>query len=141
MKTQATTLYPFVPSGPNFEVALAFFARLGFEKVWHQDGLAGLRFGGAQFILQAINVPEWQKNQMITFEVQDLDSYWSELEAFDLGKLFPGVKLRAPTEFPWGREIHIIDPAGVCWHVRQSRRPRHGTGQTADGSTNQAVSA
>ena len=20
----------------------------------------------------------------------------------------------------WGREIHIIDPAGVCWHFRQS---------------------
>ena len=21
---------------------------------------------------------------------------------------------------PWGREIHIIDPGGVCWHVRQA---------------------
>jgi hypothetical protein len=33
-----------------------------------------------------------------------------------------GVKFRPPTEFPWGREIHIIDLAGVCWHVRQSGR-------------------
>jgi hypothetical protein len=120
MKTQATTLYPFVPSGPNFAASLEFFAALGFERSWENNGLAGLRFGGAYFILQNINLPEWQRNQMITLEVGDLDAYWSELEALDLGTRFPGVKLRAPTEFPWGREIHITDPAGVCWHVRQS---------------------
>ncbi len=58
---------------------------------------------------------------MITVEMENLDAYWSELEALDLGERFPGVRLRAPTEFPWGREIQIIDPAGVCWHVRQSK--------------------
>jgi hypothetical protein len=120
MKTHATTLYPFVPSGPQFARSLEFFAALGFDKLWQHDGLAGLRFGGAYFLLQDIDVPEWQKNQMITFEVTDLDIYWSELEARDLASTFAGVKLRPPTQFPWGREIHIIDPGGVCWHVRQS---------------------
>jgi hypothetical protein len=124
MNTQATALYPFVPSGPNFVEALAFFAKLGFEKQWENDGLAGLRFGDAQFILQDINIPEWQTNQMITFEVTNLDAYWSELEALDLAKAFAGVKLKAPTDFPWGREIQIIDPGGVCWHVRLSTSPR-----------------
>jgi hypothetical protein len=66
-------------------------------------------------------VPAWQENQMITFEVTDLDAYWAELEAKNLADAFPGVKVRPPTEFPWGREVHIIDPGGVCWHVRQSR--------------------
>jgi hypothetical protein len=33
MKAQATTLYPFVPSGPNFPAAIAFLAELGFD--WH----------------------------------------------------------------------------------------------------------
>jgi hypothetical protein len=121
MKPQATTLYPFVPSGPSFATALDFFAELGFEKQWEHDGLAGLRFGGAYFLLQDIDVPEWQKNQMITFEVTDLDAYWSDLESKDLPGKFPGVKLRPPTDFPWGREIHVIDPGGVCWHVRQSQ--------------------
>lgn len=120
MNTHATTLYPFVPSGPDFGRSLEFFAELGFEKVWQQDGLAGLRFGGAYFLLQDINVPEWQSNQMITFEVADLDAYWSELEAKDLASSFAGVRLRPPTGFPWGREIQFIDPGGVCWHVRQS---------------------
>ena len=121
MKTQATTLYPFVPSGPNFELAIAFFTALGFEKQWEHDGLAGMRFGGAYFMLQKIDVPEWQKNQMITFEVADLVSYWAEIEPKNLPKQFPGAGLRPPTDFPWGREIHIIDPGGACWHVRQAK--------------------
>jgi hypothetical protein len=120
MKAQATALYPFVPSGPDFARALEFFGALGFQVAWRHGGLAGLRFGGAYFILQDIHVPEWQANQMITFEVTDLDAYWAELEARDLERAFPGVKVRPPTEFPWGRELHVIDPAGVCWHVRQS---------------------
>ena len=116
---RATTLYPFVPSGPNFTKSIEFFAALGFEELWQQDGLACLRFGGAYFLLQDIDVPEWQSNQMITFEVDDLNAYWSELDARNLPGAFAGVKLRPPTDFPWGREIHIIDPGGVCWHVRQ----------------------
>ena len=119
MKTSATTLYPFVPSGPHFERSLEFFLAIGFEKAWRDGGLAGMRFGGAYFLLQDINVPEWQSNQMIVFEVSDLDGYWAELQAKDLERSF-GATLRPPTEFPWGREIHIIDPGGVCWHVRQS---------------------
>jgi hypothetical protein len=120
MKTTATRLYPFVPSGPQFARSLEFFAALGFDKLWQHDGIAGLRFGGAYFMLQDIDVPEWQNNQMITFEVTDLGLYWSELEAKDLANSFTGVKLRPPTQFPWGREVHITDPGGVCWHVRQS---------------------
>jgi uncharacterized glyoxalase superfamily protein PhnB len=120
VKTLATTLYPFVPSGPQFARSLEFFGALGFEKMWEHDGLAALRFGGAYFLLQDIDVPEWQSNQMITFEVTDLDAYWSELETKDLPSGFSGVRVRPPEEFPWGRELHIVDPGGVCWHVRQS---------------------
>ena len=120
MAATATTLYPFVPSGPDFARSLAFFAAIGFEEAWRQGGLAGLRFGGAYFLLQDINVPVWQENQMVTFEVTDLDAYWAELAAKDLPAAFPGVKIRPPTEFPWGRELHIVDPGGVCWHVRQA---------------------
>src|SRR5690348_7017340 len=100
MKTRATTLYPFVPSGADFPRALEFFAELGFEVLWRHEGLAGLRFGAAYFLLQDINVPEWQSNQMITFEVTDLDAYWAELEPLDLPARFAGAKLRPPTDFP-----------------------------------------
>jgi uncharacterized glyoxalase superfamily protein PhnB len=72
-------------------------------------------------MLQNIDVPEWQSNQMVTYEVDDLDVYWAELSELGITDLFPRTKLKEPTAFPWGREIHIIDPAGVCWHVRQSK--------------------
>jgi hypothetical protein len=122
MKSKAITLYPFVPSGPDFQLSLAFFAELGFARLWEDDGFAGLRFGGAYFMLQNVDLPEWQKHQMVTFEVDDLDLYWSEIAALQLAARYRGVSIRSPTEFPWGREIHIIDPGGVCWHVRQAKR-------------------
>jgi predicted enzyme related to lactoylglutathione lyase len=122
MNAHAARLYPFVPSGPDFSRALEFFTAIGFTTQWQNSGLAGLRFGDAYFLLQEIDMPEWQKNQMIVLEVDDLDRYWSELSALDLENGFPGVKLRPPTDFPWGREVHFIDPAGVCWHVRQGDR-------------------
>lgn len=116
MANEATTLYPFLPSGRDFAAALAFFADLGFETVWNHSGMAGLRFGGAYFILQDIDIPVWQENQMVTFEVPDLDAYWEAISTK------PNIKkMRAPTDFPWGREAHIIDPGGICWHIRQSK--------------------
>jgi uncharacterized glyoxalase superfamily protein PhnB len=121
MRARATTLYPFVPSGASFAAALAFFAELGFEKQWQHDGYAGLRFGAAYFILQDIDIPEWQTNQMLNIEVDDLDGYWSELDAKDLPGKFAGVRTRPPTDFAWGREVHIVDPGGVCWHIRQAK--------------------
>jgi hypothetical protein len=121
LQTKATALYPFVPSGPDFRLALAFFAALGFETSWEHGGYAGLRCGGAYFILQDINVLEWQENQMVVIEVESLDAFWAEIEPKDLPARFPGAKLRPPTDFPWGREVHIVDPAGVCWHVRRTQ--------------------
>jgi hypothetical protein len=120
MQVQATALHPFVPSGPDFALALAFFAELGFETAWRDGGLAGMRYGKAFFFLQEIDVPEWQKNQMLTLEVSDLDTYWDEIARKDLATKYSGVRTRPPTDFPWGREVHIVDPAGVCWHIRQS---------------------
>ena len=74
-------------------------------------------------MLQDIDVPEWQKNQMLTLEVDDLDAYWNEIAGKGLETRFAGVRLKEPTDFPWGREVNIIDPAGVCWHVRQAPTP------------------
>jgi hypothetical protein len=121
MPVHGSNLYPFVPSGPNFELAIEFFTARGFVPQWRDSGLAGLRFGGAYFLLQDIDVPEWQTNQMIVYEMDDLESYWNELSAKDLPERFAGTKLKPPTDYPWGRELHIIDPGGVCWHVRQAR--------------------
>ena len=121
MTTQGKRLYPFVPSGPNFQESLKFFHELGFVKLWENenDGLAALRFGEAQFLLSNIDIQEWQSNQIIVYEVDDLEAYYLELQAKDIPTKFPGRKIGPPTDYPWGREVQFIDPGGVCWHVRQ----------------------
>ncbi len=54
---------------------------------------------------------------MMKLVVPDLDSWWAVIQAKSLDVKFPGVRLKPPTVFPWGREVNIIDPAGVCWHI------------------------
>jgi hypothetical protein len=121
MTARGLAVHAFVPSGADFELALRFFAALGFETAWKHDGLAGLRFGSAHFLLQDIQVPAWQANQMLVLEVDDLDGYWERISGLDLPAAYTSVRLRPPTDFPWGREVHLVDPAGVCWHIRQGR--------------------
>jgi len=72
-------LIPFVPSGSDFDKALAFFAEFGFATEWRDGPIAGLKFGAARILLQDIDIPDWQKNQMLTLEVDDLDGFWQHL--------------------------------------------------------------
>ena len=120
---KATALIPFVPSGPDFELALAFFAELGFAAQWRNGGLAGLRFGAAAFMLQDIDVPEWQKNQMLTLEVDDLDAYWHDIAGKRLETRFAGVRLKEPHGLSLGPRgaHHRSRPA--CAGTCARRRP------------------
>ena len=114
---QPITLVPFVPSGPDFAKSRELFLALGFEETWSSDGYSGFQSGGAKFILQQFDVPSFAENLMIRIDVPDLDAWWAEVSALDLPSRFPGVRIKPPTGFPWGREVHFIDLAGVCWHV------------------------
>lgn len=110
-------LKPFIPSGPDFAKAKAFFRDLGFEVRWEAEGLAELTFGDVVFLLQDYNNQELQENLMMYVAVDDLDAWWQHLRASGVLERYDGVRAKEPTLFPWGqREIHLIDPAGVCWH-------------------------
>jgi len=117
-------LRPFVPSGRDFEACLAFHQAVGFTLEWRHGDVAGLRWGPAAFLLQGVDVPVWQENQMLVLSVDDLDAFWAHLSSLDLPARYPGTRLRPPTDFAWGREVHVIDPAGVCWHARELPAPR-----------------
>ena len=54
---------------------------------------------------------------MMFATVDDLDAWWQRI--CDSGVLvrYEGVRAKEPTNYPWGkREVHLTDPAGVCWH-------------------------
>jgi hypothetical protein len=111
------TLVPFVPGGADFAKSRELFRALGFEEEWSNDAYAGFRAGGAKFVLQDFNDPSFASNLMIKIEVPDLEAWWAITSGRDLPTRFSGFKLKPPTDFPWGREVHFIDLAGVCWHV------------------------
>ena len=114
--TEFLGLLPFVPSGKDFEKSRALFKALGFRELWSAEGYSGFHQGAARFILHAFDDEAFAANLMVKVEVADLDAWWEAAVAKDLPGRFPGVRMKAPTDFPWGREAHLIDLAGVCWH-------------------------
>jgi uncharacterized glyoxalase superfamily protein PhnB len=110
-------LKPFIPSGRDFARSKAFFRDLGFELRWEVEGLAEFSLGGAVFLLQDFHNKEMQENLMMFVSVDDLDAWWQHLQASGVLDKYEGVRAKKPTVYPWGqREVHLIDPAGVCWH-------------------------
>ncbi len=110
-------LRPFIPSGPDFAAAARFFVDLGFEKLWDSNGYAGFSSGTAKFILQDYINADFAANLMVRIDVSDLDAWWDNFSAKNLEEKYPGIRIKPPTDFPWGREVNIIDLAGVCWHI------------------------
>jgi hypothetical protein len=117
--TEPTALLPFVPGGADFARSRELMHELGFRELWAADDYVGFAAGGAKFILQNFNEFAFASNFMLRLEVPDLDAWWAEIAAKDLPGRFPGVRINPPQVFPWGREVNLIDLAGVCWHIGQ----------------------
>lgn len=114
---RALALLPFVPSGSDYDTSRRLFADLGFEEVWENDGYAGFRNGPAQFILQKFDDEKFAGNFMVRIDVPDLDAWWTAVASKQLETKYPGLRIKPPANFPWGREVNFIDLAGVCWHI------------------------
>jgi uncharacterized glyoxalase superfamily protein PhnB len=115
---KARKIRPFIPSGEDYALAQRFLADLGFEKVYATDDMCIFRNESAEFFLQNFHNQELQDNYMVSLSVEDLDGLWAHIQRTGLEEKYP-IKVRAPEVRPWGREIALIDPSGVCWHITQ----------------------
>lgn len=115
----AGKLLPFVPSGKDYELAQRFFEDLGFEKIRSDEHISIFRNKEVEFFLQNYHNDEFASNYMVALSVQDLDGFWDHIQQAELEEKY-GVRVAEPTVRPWGREISLIDPAGVCWHITQT---------------------
>ena len=110
-------LLPFVPA-KDYATSRRFYRALGFTETFSDEGLTGFRLEGARFFLQNFYKEDLADNFMLSLMVEDVESWWQHVAAQNLPEGFPGVKVKAPEDYPWGlREIHLIDPAGVLWHI------------------------
>ncbi|HEV7779695.1 MAG TPA: hypothetical protein VGO58_00435 [Chitinophagaceae bacterium] len=112
------SLEPFVPSGSDFENARDFFKELGFNLAWDSGDYAGFENNGCRFILQRFNQKEFAENFMLSVGVADADAFRAEVIEKGLPAKF-GIRIGEACDQPYGREVNIIDKAGVCWHFVQ----------------------
>ena len=109
---------PFVPAR-DFDLSKRFYEALGFKKVL-DGGVAIFEMRSSGFILQNYYQKDWAGNFMMQLMVDDLDGWWSHIEALDLPGKFGIQPPKAPAVQPWGLRIaYVVDPCGVLWHVAQ----------------------
>jgi hypothetical protein len=112
------SLEPFIPSGSDFESSKKLFQELGFKVNWDAGDYVGFQRDDCKFILQNFNNIEFAENLMISVHVSDADEFWEEVKEKQLAQKL-GIRVGNPTDQPYGREVNIIDLAGVCWHFVQ----------------------
>jgi len=108
-------LQPFVPAGKEFELSKQFFVELGFKIRWESEGYAGLESGECRFILQHFDNREFAENFMLTVTIENSDIFYKEVIEKHLPEKF-GIRINPPSIQSYGKEVNIIDIAGVCWH-------------------------
>jgi len=109
------SLEPFVPSGENFEGSKQLFQELGFRINWDAGGYIGFQRDDCKFILQKFNNKDFAENFMLSVKVDNADEFRKEVVDKQLPQKF-GIRIGEVSNMPYGREVNIIDIAGVCWH-------------------------
>ena len=109
------SLEPFVPSGSDFQKSKELFLELGFKINWDTGGYIGYERDGCKFILQEFDNKVFAENFMISVKVDNAEEFWKFVVEKKIPERF-GVRITAPKQQPYGKEVNLIDIAGVCWH-------------------------
>ena len=112
------SLQPFVPSGSDFEKSKQLFVELGFSMNWEADGYAGFQKDNCRFILQKYDNTSFAENFMISVAIENADEFYKEVTEKQLPQKF-SIRISKPVNQAYGREVNLIDIAGVCWHFVQ----------------------
>jgi hypothetical protein len=112
------SLQPFVPSGKDFKGSKEFFQQLGFTMNWDDGDYAGFEKDGCKFILQHFTDRSFAENFMLTVGITDVDEFRKDVIEKQLPEKY-GIRIGEVSDQPYGKEVNIIDLAGVCWHFVQ----------------------
>jgi hypothetical protein len=109
------SLEPFIPSGIDFDASKQLFQELGFTISWDAGDCIGFEKDNCKFILQKYDNKEFAQNLMISVKVDNAEEFWKSVIEKNLRDKF-GISISEPRQQPYGKEVNIIDIAGVCWH-------------------------
>ena len=109
------SLEPFVPSGVDFESSKLLFQELGFTINWDAGDFTGFEKDGCRFILQKYDNKNFAENFMLSIKVSDVEAFRNMVIEKQLPEKF-GIRIGKPILQAYGKEVNMIDIAGVCWH-------------------------
>lgn len=112
---QFLSLEPFIPSGSNFEAAKNLFVDLGFNITWDAGNYMGFEKDECKFILQKYDNKAFAENLMINVRVNDIQEFRTSVIEKQIPEKY-GIRIGEITHQPYGKEVNLIDMAGVCWH-------------------------
>jgi len=110
------SIEPFIPSGKDFDKSKQLFLELGFSIDWDGGELVGFKNGNCKFILQKYDNKAFAENLMLSVKVTDINEFWNAINKKNLSEKFGIAPITQPIQQPYGKEVNIIDIAGVCWH-------------------------
>ena len=109
------SLEPFVPSGADFNASKMLFQEMGFTVTWDIGDYVGFERDGCKFILQKYDKQEFADNFMLSVKVDNVEEFRNSLIEKQLPEKFR-INIGKPIMQPYGKEVNVIDIAGVCWH-------------------------
>ena len=109
------SLEPFVPSGSNLEGSKQFFVELGFTINWDAGDYIGFQRDECRFVLQKYDNKKFAENFMLSVKVDNVEEFRKGVIEKQLPEKF-GIRIGSPIMQPYGKEVNVIDIAGVCWH-------------------------
>ena len=115
MQLNTISIRPFI-GAKDFEVSRSFYRDLGFEETVLSADMSVFKSGDTAFYLQKAYVKDWIDNTMIFMEVENADTFWSELTSMNLTEKYETAKLVPVRTLDWGKECFVHDPSGVLWH-------------------------
>lgn len=108
----------FVPSGKDFEKSKQLFIELGFGINFEGGGVVDLEKDGYKFFLQDYDSGECVQHFMMGVGIEDAEAFRNHVIEKKLPERY-GVKISSIIEQPYGKEVNLVDIAGVLWHFVQ----------------------
>jgi catechol 2,3-dioxygenase-like lactoylglutathione lyase family enzyme len=115
MNHQAKSIRPFI-GAKDFDTSRKFYRDLGFQERVIDPHMSVFFSGRFSFYLQDAYIKDWIDNTMVFMEVEDVEGFWTELQALNLPVKYPGVRIVPIKTYDWGRECFVHDPSGILWH-------------------------
>jgi hypothetical protein len=96
-----------------------FFLAIGFTINWEVKDYIGFQKDECRFILQHFDQQSFAENFMLSVKVEDVTGFRDMVLEKQLTEKF-GIRIGKITDQPYGKEVNLVDLAGVCWHFVES---------------------